>query len=97
MAILLPVAASAKITVSTISDLPELRMMAITDTTSKKQKVKPDDKKEDGKKAEVKEVPKSKRQIKPVAVGTRIKIKTPVKLRPIIKRPVGLIRKNLGI
>lgn len=97
LVILLPAAATAKQWANTISDLPDLRMMASTDSTSKKQRGNPDDKKEDVKKTEIKEVPKSKRQLKPVAVGTKIKIKIPVKIRPIIKRPAGLIRKTLGI
>ena len=68
---------------------------------SQKQPGKKDEKKqkgqkEDTKKPEIKEVPKSKRQLKPSAVKT--KINTPVKrVKPKINKPVKLIRKNLGI
>lgn len=71
------------------------------DSVNKKQPGKKDEKKQkdqkgDLKKPEIKEVPKSKRQLKPAAVKTKIKI--PVKrVKPVIKRPVRLIRKNLGI
>ena len=67
----------------------------------KQQPGKNDDKKQKGqkgdlKKPDIKQVPKSKRQLKPAAVKTKIKI--PVKrVKPVIKRPVRLIRKNLGI
>ncbi|WP_026897356.1 hypothetical protein [Daejeonella oryzae] len=68
------------------------------DSTIKKQPASTDKKKEEVKdeikKPEIKEVPKSRRQLKPIAV--KPKIKTPVKIRPVIKRPAGLIRKTLG-
>ena len=75
------------------------------DSTIQQQPEKPASKSE-GKdpkenKPEIKSVPKSKPQIKPAAVKTRIKIKTPIKKpvikRPSIKRPVGLIKRNLGL
>ena len=71
------------------------------DSEIQKQPGKKDEKKQKGKKGdtqkpEIKEVPKSKRQLKPAAVKTKIKV--PVKrVKPVIKKPVRLIRKNLGI
>ena len=49
------------------------------------------------KKPEIKEVPKSRRQIKPKAVGERIKGKPPVRVKPkIIKKPVKNIKRAIG-
>ena len=96
LTITIPVIVSANQSGECISDRSDITVLNLTDSTSKKQPVKPDDKKEEVKKPDIKEVPKSKRQIKPIAVGARIKIKTPVKIRPNIKRPLGLIRKSLG-
>ena len=99
--IILPGMASAKRSVETSHGLPALSMGIIADSTIKKQpvkpaEVKPDDKKPGGKKVDIKEIPRAKRQIKPVAVKTRVKI--PVKrVKPTIKRPLGLIKRNLGI
>ena len=65
----------------------------------KKDDKKGDKKKQDGKKvkgADIKEVPKATRKLKPAAVKTKVKI--PVKrVKPVIKKPVGLIRKISGI
>jgi len=71
------------------------------DSVIRKQPVKNEEKNKKGKKGDlkkpdIKEVPKSKRQLKPAAVKT--KVKTPVKrVKPVIKKPVRLIRKNIGI
>ena len=55
-------------------------------------------KKRASKEPDIKEVPKSKRQVKPVPVKGKVKIKTPVKkIKPVIKKPVKPIRKKLGI
>ncbi|HXI01351.1 MAG TPA: hypothetical protein VNI52_13870 [Sphingobacteriaceae bacterium] len=44
-------------------------------------------------KPEIKEVPKSKRQLKPSRVDEKIRIKPPIKIKPdIIKRPIGQIK-----
>ena len=78
----------------------------IIDSVVRKQPVKPEDRKQDEKnkdgkkvdvkKPDIKEVPKAKRQLKPAALKGKVKI--PVKrVKPVIKRPVGLIRRNLGI
>ena len=77
----------------------------VVDSIPQKQPVKKDDKKGDDKtqdpkiianKPDIKEVPKAKRKLKPAAVKTKIKI--PVKrVKPVIKKPVRLIRRNLGI
>lgn len=80
-----------------MSYLPDLRMLAVADTSIRKEPVKQGKTKE-GEKPEIKEVPKSKRQLKPAAVKTLIKIKTPIKrIKPIIKRPLGLIKRTLGV
>lgn len=69
--------------------------VAVLDSVpSRKPAEKPGDKKP-GDKPEIKEVPKSKRQIRPQAVGERIKIKPPVKVKPnIIKKPVVHIKRG---
>ncbi len=96
--LLLPFLASAKNSKIELKKYASLTTFTPIDSTQKKPKdveKKREDKKEDPKKPEIKEVPKSRRQVKPVAVGAKIKIKTPVKIKPIIKRPIGLIRKTL--
>ena len=93
--ILFPFVSSAKQEFAVYA-MPDLPVLTMSDSTSRKQPGKPDDKKEDVKRPDIKEVPKSKRHLKPAAVKARIKIKTPVKIRPNIKRPMGLIRKALG-
>ena len=64
------------------------------DSVPKKPAAKPENKPTD--KPEIKEVPKSRRQIKPAAVGERIKIKPPVRVKPNIKKPIGNIKRALG-
>ena len=64
------------------------------DSVPKKPAAKPE--KKPSEKPEIKEVPKSRRQIKPAAVGDRIKIKPPVRVKPNIKKPVGNIKRGLG-
>ncbi|MEO8793932.1 MAG: hypothetical protein ABI390_00625 [Daejeonella sp.] len=96
--LLLPFLASAKNSKIELKKYASLSSFAPADSTQKKPKDvenKKDDKKDDIKKPEIKQVPKSRRQVKPIAVGAKIKIKTPVKIKPIIKRPIGLIRKTL--
>jgi hypothetical protein len=99
--VIVPGMASAKGSVEINSDLPAMSMEILADSTIKKQpvkpdEVKPDDKKPGVKKVDIKEIPRAKRQIKPVAVKTRVKI--PVKrVKPTIRRPLGLIKRNLGI
>ncbi len=92
---------SAKTADPKIAGLIGPAFTSFADSTIKKQPVKADDKNQKGKKPDIKEVPKSKPQVKPAAVKTRIKIKTPVKKpvikRPVIKRPTGLIKRNLGL
>lgn len=98
---ILPVGASAKTPFRNLSVISASPVEISIDSVIKKQPLKKDGKKQKGqegdkKKPEIKEVPKSKRQLKPAAVKT--KIKTPVKrAKPKINRPVKLIRKNLGI
>jgi hypothetical protein len=59
---------------------------------------KQDTKKKGDQKPDVKEVPKSRRQAKPAAVKTKVRIKTPVKkIKPVIKKPLKLVHTNLGI
>lgn len=95
---ILPVGASVKIPFSSYRVISASPVEISIDSVIKKQPVKKDGNKQkgqkgDAKKTEIKEVPKSKRQLKPAAVKT--KIKTPVKrVKPVIKRPVKLIRKN---
>jgi hypothetical protein len=97
-AILVPGLVSAK---TRVPDLSGISSVILQDTTGRKQGVKPaDNNPEDNKpalkKPDIKEVPKSRRQLKPLAVKARIKI--PVKrIKPVIRRPIGLIRRNLGI
>ncbi len=83
---------------------PDLRVEIAPDTVPKKTSGKAGSKPAEDKKPrdkvvakpEIKKVPKSKPQVKPVAVKPRIKIKTPVKkIKPIIRKPVGLIRKSM--
>lgn len=64
------------------------------DSVPKKPAAKPEKKPSD--KPEIKEVPKARRQIKPAAVGDRIKINPPVRVKPNIKKPVGNIKRGLG-
>ena len=100
-AVLIPGLVSAGTPGNHLPDLPGISSVSLQDTTGRKQGIKPgENKPEDNKpvvkKPDIKEVPKSRRQLKPVAVKARIKI--PVKrIKPIIKRPIGLIRRNLGI
>ena len=80
--------------------LPEVN--AMPDSAGQKKPVVQDEKADKKKKADqkpdIKEVPKSKRQLKPAAVKTKVKIKTPVKkIKPVIKKPVKLVRKTLGL
>lgn len=57
---------------------------------------RPDKKPSD--KPEIKEVPKSRRQIKPAAVGEKIRIKPPVRIKPdMIKKPGKHIRRIISI
>ncbi|NEU09202.1 hypothetical protein GZH53_12820 [Flavihumibacter sp. R14] len=57
---------------------------------------KQDKTKKGNQKPDVKEVPKSRRQPKPAAVKSKVKIKTPVKkIKPVIKKPLRLVHKNL--
>jgi hypothetical protein len=105
-AFILPLMVSAKASPGLIAELPVLTSASLPDSVIKKQPAQQDDKKQDDKKQDpkkadvkrpdIKEVPKAKRQIKPVAVKTRVKI--PVKrVKPVIKRRVGSIRINLGL
>ena len=105
-AFILPLMVSAKVSRSPITDLPVFTTASLPDSAVKKQPATQDDKKQDDKKQnpkkadvkrpDIKEVPKAKRKIKPVAVKTRVKI--PVKrVKPVIKRPIGSIRRNLGL
>ena len=77
--------------------------LQVADSTIQQQPAKPasEDKDPKGTKPDIKSVPKSKPQVKPAAVKTRIKIKNPIKKpaikRPSIKRPAGSIKRNLGL
>lgn len=105
-AFILPLMVSAKALRSPVADLPVFTAASLPDSVINKQPAPQDDKKQDDKKKDtkkadvkrpdIKEVPKAKRKIKPVAVKTRVKI--PVKrVKPVIKRRVGSIRRNLGL
>lgn len=105
LALTFPCLALAK-TPGTLSSDIAVANESIIDSNVRKQPVKGDDlkqdeknkggKKGDVKKPDIKEVPKAKRQLKPAALKGKVKI--PVKrVKPVIKRPVGLIRRNLGI
>lgn len=70
-------------------------VFAIDSVPSKKPDNKPENKPSD--KPEIKEVPKSRRQIKPSAVGEKIRVKPPVRVKPnIIRKPAGNIKRALG-
>lgn len=105
-AFMLPLMVSAKASLRPIADLPVFTTASLPDSVIKQQPSPQDDQKQDVKKKDpkkadvkrpdIKEVPKAKRKIKPVAVKTRVKI--PVKrVKPVIKRPIGSIRRNLGL
>lgn len=76
-------------------DLPIPSPVAVTDSVPAR---KPAAKPEEANQPDIKEVPKSKKQAKPLPVGENIKIKVkpPVRIKPMIKRP-GIIKKTLGI
>ena len=105
LAFTFPCLAVAKTSATLISDIPETNE-SIIDSVIRKQPVKPEDRKQDEKnkdgkkvdvkKPDIKEVPKAKRQLKPAALKGKVKI--PVKrVKPVIKRPLGLVKRNLGI
>lgn len=105
LAVTFPRPVLAKTSGISIADIP-VTNESIIDSNIRKQPVKADDRKpdernKDGRKVDlskpdIKVIPKAKRQLKPAALNGRIKI--PVKrVKPIIKRPVGLVRKHLGI
>lgn len=55
-----------------------------------------DKKKQDSENSEIKQVPKAKRQEMPTAVEPKIRV--PIKrINPIIRKPVRIIKRNLGI
>ena len=93
-AALVPLSALAGSSGSTHFKLSEA-VFALDSVPSKKPDAKPENKPSD--KPEIKEVPKSRRQIKPSAVGEKIRVKPPVHVKPnIIKKPVGNIKRALG-
>ena len=105
-AFILPLMVSAKASFSPLAGLPVNTTASLPDSVIRKQPAAQDDQKQDDKKngpkvkdvkrPDIKEVPKAKRKLKPVAVKTRVKI--PVKrVKPVIKRPIGQIRRNLGL
>lgn len=93
-AALLPVAARASVPGDLQSAFTEV--VVLDSVPSRKPAAKPENKKPSDK-PEIKEVPKSKRQIRPQAVGEKIRVKPPVKVKPnIIKKPAIRIKKALG-
>lgn len=61
---------------------------------SNKPAAKPESKPSD--KPEIKEVPKSRRQLKPSVVDDKIRIKPPIRVKPVIKDAGGYIKRTLG-
>lgn len=77
-------------------DIKNIVIVSISDSINKPT-VKSNHKARRGHKAGIKEVPRSKPHIKPLAVKTRIKIKPSIKrIKPVIKRPIGLIKRKLA-
>jgi hypothetical protein len=57
---------------------------------------KQDEKKQEGQNPEIKQVPKAKRQEMPLPLDTKIKL--PIKrINPIIRTPVRIVRRTLGL